>query len=132
MAEPCEAAAPAMNDSCIATRIGFSGAAVGECRLQASEGFVRELTAGFLSVEPDEVDVAVQGQDAMNELSNIVAGLVIRELGNATNRIFLGLPTVAQSHPSADDSPIVSCTLDSMGERLSVTVVMQQAIARAA
>jgi CheY-specific phosphatase CheX len=131
MAEPSDQLEP-LDRGCIATRINFSGAAHGECTLSATEGFVRELTAGFLGCEPDEVDVAIQGQDAMNELTNIVAGMVIRELGNATNRIFLGLPTHAQPTPAANRGPAVCCTLDSMGERLHVVVCAQQTLAKAA
>jgi chemotaxis protein CheY-P-specific phosphatase CheC len=136
MAEPCEddaATPPSLaGNACIATRINFSGAATGECALVASEGFVRELTAGFLGVEPEEIDLAVQGQDAMNELSNIVAGQVIRELGNATSRIFLGLPTQTQPQLLSGATPTVSCVLDSMGEHLRVSVTLQQLMAKAA
>jgi hypothetical protein len=131
MAEPSDENQPP-DSGCIATRIHFSGAAHGECVLAATEGFVRELTAGFLGCEPDEVDVAVQGQDAMNELTNIVAGMVIRELGNATNRIFLGLPTHAALAAARNSPPAVACTLDSMGERLHICVHMHEAVAKAA
>lgn len=133
LAEPCDTAdRRSIDGPRLATRITFSGAATGECTLEATHGFVRELTAGFLGCEPDEVDVAVQGQDAMNELANIVAGLVIRELGNATRRIFLGLPTQAAPAPGASGAPAVSCALDSMGERLRVSVVTHALAAKAA
>lgn len=134
MAEPAPDADASAEHSGLATRLSFRGAAEGECLFTASEGFVRELTAGFLGVEPTEVDIDAQGQDALNELANIVSGLVIRELGNASHRIFLGLPTPADPTklaPAPGTQP-VTCRLDSCGETLSVTIIIQQQHAQAA
>lgn len=135
MAEPIETDAADVGSLRFATRVVFTGAAAGECLVAASEGFVRELTAGFLGIDAGEIDPAQQGQDALNELANIIAGMVIRELGNQTNRIFLGLPARAEAlsvGPALRGDDTLTCGLDSCGEQLMVVVRVQKVIAKAA
>lgn len=135
MAEPVETESIEPDSFRFATKVTFTGAASGECLIAAGEGFVRELAAGFLGGDASEIDAALQGQDAMNELANIVAGMVIRELGNQTHRIFLGLPARAETMtvaPTLSASDAVVCSLDSCGEPLVVVVRLQSAIAKAA
>lgn len=135
MAEPAEVDAANAGTLQFATRVCFTGAAAGECLIAASEGFIRELAAGFLAIDPSEVNTAEQGQDALNELANIIAGMVIRELGNQTNRIFLGLPTciAATTAPATLAAPdAIAAGLDSCGESLVVCVRLQRAVASAA
>jgi chemotaxis protein CheY-P-specific phosphatase CheC len=135
MAEPIEADAADIGSLRFATRVTFTGAAAGECLIAASEGFTRELIAGFLGVDAGEADPAQQGQDALNELANIIAGMVIRELGNQTNRIYLGLPARAEAlavGPALRSADTLTCGLDSCGEQLMVVVRVQKVIAKAA
>lgn len=135
MAEPIETDAADTGAIRFATRVTFTGAAAGECLIAASEGFTRELIAGFLGVDASEADPAQQGQDALNELANIIAGMVIRELGNQTNRIFLGLPARVEAlsvGPTLRGADTLSCGLDSCGELLLVVVRVPSAIAKAA
>jgi CheY-specific phosphatase CheX len=115
--EPVEAA-PAPLPEPVESTVAFSGSATGIVVISASEGFARQVAAGFLSVEPEEVDPVTQGQDAINEMSNIVAGLVIRSLGGETSSIKLGLPQVGRKAPQTAASTTV--TVDSVGDLLRV------------
>lgn len=135
LAEPIETDAANIDSLRFATRVAFTGAAAGECLVAASEGFTRELIAGFLGVDAAEADPALHGQDALNELANIIAGMVIRELGNQTNRVYLGLPARAEAiavGPALCDDNTLTCGLDSCGEQLIVVVRLQKLIAKAA
>ena len=75
------------------SRIGFTGIAEGTILLSANEEFVRELAASMLGVEPDEVELASQGRDALNELANIIGGSIIIELGGRDHEYQYGLPS---------------------------------------
>ncbi len=102
-----------------AAKINYTGPLAGELHLAASDGFLKELAASLLGVEPDEVNVTEHGIDAIKELANIVGGSVVIELGGATEPIRLGLPETAA--PDCTDScGGCTCELDSCGERLRV------------
>lgn len=100
--------------------IEYCGPSSGHVYLAASDGFVRELAASLLGVEPEEIDEA-QCADAIRELANIVGGSVTLELGGADRQLLLGLPqNVEQTAiPSLADQ-VERCCLDSEGERLEV------------
>lgn len=102
-------------------KISFSGAATGDVFLAASEGFVVELASSILGVEPDEVDSAQEGADAISELTNIVGGSIILELGGDQNYIHYGLPMPIESDQLpdiADDT--ARCFLECDDELLTV------------
>lgn len=111
----------------VATRatVAFSGAAEGRVGLEASEGFVRRLVAGVLGTEPEEVDPRAMGQDAINELGNIVAGLVVRSLGGEGRQINLGLPAPGWSVPAGISATRVE--VEAEGDRLRVTLALTKA-----
>lgn len=91
-------------------RIDFGGPALGSLTLGASEGFLREVAAGLLGVEPDEVDVATQGVDALKELTNMIGGSVIVALSDGKGEFSLGLPALVEAHA---DQAKASCVLAS-------------------
>jgi len=66
--------------ACKCARIRYSGPHSGEIVLAASRGFILELASSLLGVEPDEVSVDTEGQDALKELANILGGSVLVEL----------------------------------------------------
>lgn len=80
-------------------QIRYSGPSQGALTLGANEGFLREVAASLLGVETSEVDVDVQGMDALRELANILGGSVILAMSGETCRFSLGLP---ESTPPAD------------------------------
>ncbi|MCP3915478.1 MAG: chemotaxis protein CheX [bacterium] len=70
----------------------------GDLSLSANEEFARELAAGIQASEEDEV-TAEDGQLALLELANILAGQVIVELGGVDEDFTLGLPQVPATSP---------------------------------
>lgn len=115
------------------SKVDFSGAAVGSVVLSASEGFVRELASSLLGVEPDEVEPDCDGQDALNELANIVGGSVILELGGAEKEYHYGLPCTMSPNEVPDDTPgTVRSYLEAEGELLCVAWTPQDAVNSAA
>lgn len=111
-------------------KINYFGTGAGEVHVSASEGFVIELASSLLGVEPDEVEAETQGDDAMRELANILAGSLITQLGAATDSFRLGLPEDSKS-PALSEG-CVTCFLESMGEPLLVTWKKAEAEAKAA
>jgi CheY-specific phosphatase CheX len=114
-----EPAQPGPADSKWASSISFSGAYNGSVTVRASEGFVRQLVGGFVSVEPQQADLAKFGQDAMNELANLVGGQIVAALGGEDRPIRLGLPDPAKAGQTKLDKALV-CGLDSMGDQLTI------------
>lgn len=105
LAEPVE---QAEQQPTMFARIEFGGANAGSLTLGASEGFVREVAAGFLGVEPGEVDLVAQGVDALKELTNMVGGSVLVALAGTRGDYSLGLP--AMGHSACSD-PRTACSI---------------------
>lgn len=121
-AEAVEADASSAGPGDICAEIGFTGSRRGIVRICASAGFARQVAAGFLSLQPDEVDAKVHGSDAIGEMANIIAGLVIRTIGGEDVPISLGLPARMSTGAAAPaPSGAVCCEIESEGERLRVT-----------
>lgn len=134
LADPAEST-PNLSDlssRAIGARIKYAGEENGEFFLFASEGFVIELASGLLGVEPEEVDLSVHGDDALRELSNILGGSLILELGAEQRPISLGLPERCdpRTHrPSPEDT---STVVESIGEPLFIIWRPAQAASEAA
>lgn len=99
--------------------VPFEGCASGTVVVSASKGFLIELASGIMGVEPEEVNVDVEGLDALREITNILGGEVVRSLGGDDNPCRLGLPEVIDSVPST--WPTASCLMDALGELLYVS-----------
>lgn len=98
----------------LASVVGFTGAADGDVVLTADDGFLRELASSMLGVEPEEVDLASTGRDALNELANIVGGSIIIELGGVERDYSYGLPrAVAPAEAAAAAPSGASCLVRS-------------------
>lgn len=124
LAEPVdEDAASALAPSAHFARIRHFGAAEGVLQLEASDGFVRELCSSAVGGEPDEVDLALDGADALREFANIIGGSIILELGGDERVINLGLPDTLDPGNAAANVGVAGaaiCHFDSMGERFTV------------
>ncbi len=101
------------------SRIEYRGPERGEVLLAGSDGFVRKLAAGFLGDAPASIDSETVGADALRELSNIVAGSLVRELGGDRCPFAIGLPTACDV-ASLPLQPTALAILDVEGERLEV------------
>ena len=80
-------------------RIAYSGPAAGHVFVVASDGFIEELASSLLGCEPEEINLDVEGRDAIKELANIMGGSVILELGGDNCEYSLGLPEEADPAP---------------------------------
>ena len=119
---PC---APEVNEGSLTGRVSISGSWNGVVLLQGSDKLSRSAAAAIFSKESSEVTEEDQ-QDAMYELSNIIAGNIKALLPEPCQ---LSLPTV---HPSAsvesgvtDHTRVSELLFDCQGEPLYVTVWQQ-------
>jgi hypothetical protein len=111
--------------------ISFSGEAEGHVAIIASDGFIRQVAAGFASIAPAKIDLSVYGQDAMNELANVVGGMIVAELSGATRRIRIGLPKPFDPSKAAEPGEI-RCFCDSMGDAFEIRYKGDGVVAQAA
>lgn len=91
-------------------RIAYSGPGAGHVFVLSSDGFLEELASGLLGCEPDEINLNVEGRDAIKELANIMGGSVILELGGDDCEYRLGLPEETETVPS---TPGAECYIES-------------------
>jgi len=100
--------------------VRYGGPESGIVTLHTNDDFLRGLAANLLGVEPESIDLASYGEDAIKELTNIVGGSVILELGGNECFYTLGLP---QLSPPSEGAPELSrtCCLDCEGNLLFVT-----------
>lgn len=103
------------------SRISYFGPSHGYIYLAASEGFICELAASILGVEPEEVNPSNEGEDAIKELANIVGGSAIMELGGEKCEYSLRLPELVEASdlPNSDNNT-QTCFVESEGELLKV------------
>lgn len=103
-------------------RITYSGPSNGTVVLGATEGFLRELAASLLGVEPAEVDVNTHGNDALKEMANIVGGSMILALSGEVCEYSLGLPELTTVPTSVPAAPAANaeCTVVTDGGPLHV------------
>lgn len=113
--------------------IRTTGSVSGKLHLSASEGFLRELAASLLGVEPDEVDPVKQGADALKEMANMIAGSVGLRCDGTARAFSLGLPELedGERFDAAVKSGMMT-TLVTNGEPLHVVWVAQSASVKAA
>ena len=81
------------------SRVNFTGDVNGEVHLAATDGFLRELAASLLGIDASEIDLGTHGRDALCELTNIVGGSIILELGGDERPYEYGLPEVLENVP---------------------------------
>ena len=100
--------------------IRYSGPCSGTVTLRTTDGFLRGLAANLLGDEPEAIDLTACGDDAIKELTNIVGGSVILELGGRDCAYSLGLPQIA---PQSPKPPSIdhTCALDCEGHPLFIT-----------
>lgn len=82
-------------------RISVSGVADGHVWLESDDGFARELAAGMLGTDPDDIDPATDGELALAELANIIGGSLAVEWGGRDETYRIGLPEPGFAAPEA-------------------------------
>lgn len=116
LAEPAPENADPGEDLRYAT-IAFAGPSRGTLTVGATEGFLREVAAGLLGVEPEQVNVQAEGLDALKEMANMLGGSVVLALSGQTCEYSLGLPALALNPPQSAQS---ACTVAADGGVLRV------------
>ncbi len=120
MAEPGDGPhAAALPPATQFSRIEYGGPERGAIVLAASDGFAQKLAAGMLGGDPNGIDPAAAGADAMRELANIVAGSLVLELGGERCPFSLGLPSGCDRSAVPAVADCVAL-LDVEGDRLEV------------
>lgn len=93
IAEPTDAdPLHAIDDAPWRAAVTIDGEDQGFVSIAATDGFVREVAAGMLGIEPDEVDLAQHGEATIMELANVLGGHAIHEGGGDESPLRLGLP----------------------------------------
>ena len=121
LAEPAEAdgAAPLAKHA----RVRFTGPTSGFVVVSASSGFLNELAASMLGVEAAAIAIDTDGLDAIGELTNILGGSVLHEIGGRASKYSFGLPELLAAEPEAHPDA-TTCWFDCDGESLRVTCWM--------
>lgn len=60
--------------------------------VSATTGFVAEVAAGMMGMDPAEIDVDEHGDATVAELANVLGGELVMALGGAESPMRLGLP----------------------------------------
>ncbi len=123
MSEPVAVEAAALHGATRGAAIRYRGPSAGEVALWTGDGFLRALASSLLGVEPEEIDVARQGEDALRELANIVGGSVVAFLGGEESAFLLGLPAILPGArpPAPGERAGSACALDCEGHPLFVS-----------
>jgi CheY-specific phosphatase CheX len=124
LAEPADSDAGQPAPSRFA-RIAFQGPTNGTLTVCASDDFLCEVAAGLLGAEPSDVDVSVQGLDALKEMANMLGGSVILALSGETCEYSLGLPEIVAAAPAASRT---ACTVVGDGGVLKVMLADTSAL----
>ncbi len=120
MADPVTLDPAALATANRSAAVRYGGPESGVVTLHTTDDFLRGLAANLLGVEPEAIDLASYGPDAIKELTNIVGGSVILELGGRECSYTLGLPQLSPpSNGPSKRSKI--CCLDCEGHLLFVT-----------
>lgn len=62
--------------------------------VSATHGFVAEVAASMMGVDPDEIDVREHGGATVGELANVFGGELVMAMGGDETPLRLGLPQV--------------------------------------
>jgi len=120
MADPVTLDHAALATANRSATVRYGGPESGVVALHTTDDFLRGLAANLLGVEPELIDLASYGDDAIKELTNIVGGSVILELGGRECTYTLGLPQLSPPSSGASERSR-TCCLDCEGHLLFVT-----------
>ena len=83
-------------DAHVAGAVGFTGAYNGIIYLYSSAVFARRLTCGLLGMEENEIDGDEMVNDAMGEMTNMIAGQVKSKLDSRGDLCTMTVPSVVR------------------------------------
>jgi chemotaxis protein CheX len=85
-------------DAHVAGAVGFTGNFNGVVYLYSSTQFARKMTCTLLGLAPHEIEGEEMVNDAMGELSNMVAGHIKSRLCDRGKSCVMTIPTVVRGH----------------------------------
>lgn len=95
LAEPTEIdPEAALAGATLFAHVALHGTAPGFLMIAADDGFVREVAAGMLGIDPTEVSLAEHGSATVLELANVLGGHAIHEGDGDDSPLAIGLPEV--------------------------------------
>ena len=97
LAEPVAGGAGGFDGEVLEARLAWSGGGEGELRLAVSPALAASLAANLLGVD----EAPGRGEDALGELANMVAGVLVADVYGAASSPRLGLPRVARKAAAA-------------------------------
>jgi CheY-specific phosphatase CheX len=112
-------------------RIAYWGPSRGTLVLGADDGILREVAASLLGVEPGEIEIERDGNDALKEIANTVAGSVILALSGERCEYSLGLPELV-SPADVPETADAACSVAAEGGALRVIWREEKAAAEGA
>jgi chemotaxis protein CheX len=80
----------------VAGTVGITGAFNGMIYLYSSAAFARKMTCSLLSMTDSEIEGNEMVNDAMGELTNMMAGFIKSKLDNEGCRCVMTIPTVVR------------------------------------
>jgi flagellar motor switch protein FliN/FliY len=119
-----ENAATGLDDSRMVGTIHFGGEVVGVMRFNLSEAFARSVTSAMLGIEADAIKSMQEINDAIGELTNIVAGNLKTEFLDAGLTCVISTPSITSGSDfkidPADIAPLVKFTFRQADEYVQV------------
>jgi CheY-specific phosphatase CheX len=103
-------------------RVGLRGSVTGELVVRCSEAFARRAAAQMLGTEAESDEVA---QDALSELSNVMAGNV---KGTLLADCALTTPTVTTSPGASEAGPSVTVALACGSDQVDVALFLTSGV----
>jgi hypothetical protein len=124
--EPWEDA-PMLESEVVSASIDFQGPHSGTVAMAADSSFCTTLAANFLGLEPDDPEAIRNGNAALGELLNIIAGALMEEWFGTETVCHIGIPLVRNER---HDDFIASCQSappmifrDDEGRRIDLVVI---------
>ncbi len=99
--------------------VEYDGPCRGRVWIAASDGFGTSVAASLLGIDPDEVP-GDQAGAMLDELTNILGGSVILDLGSDDCPFRLGLPQRRATGDRPSHAEATRVVLDAEGERLEI------------
>ena len=114
----------AWSGAAIEATLSFSGPERGALFVRTSPGLGARFAANMLGTEVDDPEVVERAGDALGEMLNVIAGVLVARVFGASTLVHLGVPRVAvASAESVEPSPCAAALMTDEGERLELRIL---------
>ena len=131
IAEPADAGTPESEEDVVEATVRFSGPQSGRLLFAGSRAFSEVLAANLLGVEPDDPNVSRRSLDAMGEMLNVLAGVLLESWFGTAASFDSGVPEVRVGWAFATNttSETAACRTSLLADdqyRIDVTVMVEE------